>query len=151
MKKIVNICFFLGVFFFSGCVDSENNRKNSEIQKTQDLEITKVTTSVSPKEFKKFTSKITKNDVKNILLDVRTLPEFQSGHIKNAKMLDFNKADFRKKLSVLDKNKKYFIYCRSGSRSGRALNIMKEMGFTTVYNLKGGINNWIKNGFPIVY
>jgi len=150
IKKIITIIIGTAVFLFSGCVDSEKNIQNSEIQETQKAEITQISTSVSAKQFKSFTSKITKHDLNNVILDVRTLPEFQSGHIKNAQMIDFYKVDFREKLSVLDKNKKYFIYCRSGDRSGKTLKIMKKLGFANVYNLKFGINDWNRNKYLLV-
>jgi len=42
----------------------------------------------------------------------------------------------------LDKTKKYYVYCRSGGRSGQACNIMQQMGFGNTYNLIGGIMEW---------
>lgn len=74
-----------------------------------------------------------------IVIDVRTKEEYDSGHIKNAINIDFYSDDFEKEISVLDKNKEYMIYCRSGGRSSEALEIMKEMGFKNVSELEGGI------------
>jgi len=53
-------------------------------------------------------------------------------------------------LNNLDKNKTYLIYCRSGARSGSALDIMAELNFREVYNILGGINQWKAEGFPTV-
>ena len=57
---------------------------------------------------------------------------------------------FKEDLDKLDKDKAYFIYCRSGNRSGRAMPIMKELGFKEVYNLSVGIQEWIAEGLPII-
>ena len=45
-------------------------------------------------------------------------------------------------LQELDKNRSYYIYCRTGSRSSNTCELMKEMGFTNSYNLLGGITEW---------
>ena len=95
---------------------------------------------LSGSEFrKKFEA--TKNAV---LLDVRTAGEFSSGTIKGAKNIDFMAADFSKKIEQLDKSKEYFLFCRSGNRSGRACEIMSSNGFKS-YNLAGGISAWSEN------
>ena len=79
------------------------------------------------------------------LLDVRTPKEFQDGHIKDAKNLNYFDKSFKSELEKLDKNIPVYVYCRSGGRSGKAMQMMKEMGFTTVYNLMGGYLSWSKN------
>ncbi|MDZ4846997.1 MAG: rhodanese-like domain-containing protein [Chitinophagales bacterium] len=75
------------------------------------------------------------------LLDVRTAGEFSSGTIKGAKNIDFMAADFAKKIEQLDKSKEYFLFCRSGNRSGKACELMSSKGFKT-YNLASGIGAW---------
>jgi rhodanese-related sulfurtransferase len=45
-------------------------------------------------------------------------------------------------LEKLDKNKAYYIYCRTGSRSANTCELMKEIGFAKTYNLLGGITEW---------
>ena len=84
------------------------------------------------------------------LIDIRTLPEYQQGHLKNSTQIDFYKtAEFSSFLQSLDKNGKYLIYCRSGNRSGQALSQMKDMGFQNVSDLSGGINAWTSANYPI--
>ena len=73
------------------------------------------------------------------IIDVRTRQEFNSGKIRGALNLDFYNPDFKKELSKLDKEKAYFVYCRSGNRSGQAASIMEDMGFKEIYNLSGGV------------
>ena len=63
--------------------------------------------------------------------------------------IDFYNPDFQELLQKLEKNKPVYVYCRSGRRSGIAMNMMKEMGFVAVYNLDGGIKSWQAQGLPI--
>jgi rhodanese-related sulfurtransferase len=85
-----------------------------------------------------------------VILDVRTLDEYNSGHIENASMLDFYNESFRDDLDQLDKNDTYVVYCRSGNRSRSATDIMVELGVKDVYNMLGGIVQWNKDGYKIV-
>jgi thioredoxin len=84
------------------------------------------------------------------LIDVRTPQEFVKYHIRSAKNIDFQSPDFKKEIEKLDKTKPVLIYCLSGKRSNTALNLFREAGFTTVYELDGGINAWSKLGKPLV-
>ncbi len=103
---------------------------------------------ISPKEALKLIKQ--NNNNKNfIIIDVRTPEEYQSGHISKARLLNFYSDSFKKKLNKLNKQKKYFIYCRSGNRSGQALRMMKKMKFKEVYELNGGINNWRNYDLPL--
>jgi rhodanese-related sulfurtransferase len=90
------------------------------------------------------------NNPEFVILDVRTPEEFSSGHIENATMLDFYEPTFSDDLDQLDKSKTYFVYCRSGNRSGQATDIMMDLGFQDVYNMLGGINHWNDSGYPTV-
>lgn len=76
------------------------------------------------------------------LIDVRTDSEFNSGHIKNAVNIDYYAKNFGEKLNELQKDKPIYVYCRSGNRSNKATNLLTELGFTKIYDLKGGILNW---------
>ncbi|WP_205500760.1 rhodanese-like domain-containing protein [Rufibacter psychrotolerans] len=74
---------------------------------------------------------------KGILVDVRTPEEFAQGHLKKARNLDYRGGVFAQQLESLDKSKTYYLYCASGNRSGKALQLMKEAGFEHVYNIGG--------------
>lgn len=71
-------------------------------------------------------------------MDVRTPGEVAAGKLKNAINIDFRSPSFVSKLEKLDREKAYFIYCRSGVRSANACKRMHKMGFTKLVNLSGG-------------
>ena len=77
------------------------------------------------------------------IIDVRTPKEFQEFRIPDSENIDFyDPQNFIKKITLLDKDASYFLYCKSGVRSYNSCIIMKDMGFENVYNLAGGISNW---------
>lgn len=76
------------------------------------------------------------------LLDVRTPGEIARGKIGNAIEMNFQDADFKKQLGTLDKEKPVLIYCAAGGRSARAVQMMKDMGFMEIHELRGGYNAW---------
>lgn len=76
------------------------------------------------------------------IVDVRTPDEFNSKHLDNAVNINYNSPNFQSEISQLDKTKPTFVYCLSGGRSGAAMAKMKELGFTEVYNMKGGMMKW---------
>ncbi len=87
-------------------------------------------------------------DTNNVLIDVRTPEEFNSGHIEGARNMNIY-GTFESDIQNLDKAKTYLIYCRSGGRSNSAMQMMKEAGFTTLYDLRGGIGAWQSSGKPV--
>jgi len=84
-----------------------------------------------------------KEDANSVILDVRTEDEFNEGIIPGAINIDIYKGrGFIDAIEEMDKSKNYYVYCRSGGRSGQACSIMSELGFENAYNLLGGIMNW---------
>ena len=71
-----------------------------------------------------------------VILDVRTREEYLAGNIPNSINIDVLNQDFKSKIDMLDKNKEYLIYCRSGNRSAIASSIMSTNGFLNIYNLQ---------------
>lgn len=70
-----------------------------------------------------------------VLLDVRTPEEFATGHLEGAINIDIQSADFDARVSELDPDATYLVYCRSGNRSGQAMSRMQAQGFTDLTNL----------------
>jgi rhodanese-related sulfurtransferase len=77
-----------------------------------------------------------------VIIDVRTPSEIAAGKIDGALELDFFAPDFGQKVLAFDKDKSYFIYCRSGNRSGQACAMMSQNGFKHLCNLAGGMMSW---------
>lgn len=71
-----------------------------------------------------------------VILDVRTREEYLAGNIPNSINVDVLSQDFKSKIDMLDKNKEYLVYCRSGNRSAIASSIMSTNGFLNIYNLQ---------------
>lgn len=86
-----------------------------------------------------------------ILIDVRTPDEQQQGFIKDALFIDFKNDSFRADLDKLDKTKPIMVYCAAGGRSGRTAKVLQELGFKTIYDLKGGIGAWKTNDLPVYF
>lgn len=84
-----------------------------------------------------------------ILLDTRTLEEYQEVHIKNSILIDLTNPRFINEIKKLDKNKTYLLYCHTGGRSAYVTNLMLQLGFKNVFNIEGGILAWENSGFPV--
>ena len=83
-----------------------------------------------------------------MLLDVRTPEEYAEAHVDGAKLIPLQELEQR--LSEVPKDKRVYVYCRSGKRSVAASNILVKAGFTNIENVVGGINAWQESGYPVV-
>jgi len=128
MKKVVLLLTYL---FFTGCSSEKFGSRIIDIDAKEAFEII--------------------NNYRDTLtiLDIRTASEYSAGHIKDAINIDFYSKDFRDKLSLLDKDKTYLLYCRTGNRTSKALADFKELGFKKIYHLYGGISDWRNSGLPV--
>ena len=89
----------------------------------------------------------------SIALDVRDESEYKAGHIPKARhitrgMLEFkiaNHPDFE------DKSRTVIVYCKSGGRSALATATLQQLGFTDIYSMVGGFDNWQANNKPVSY
>ena len=84
-----------------------------------------------------------------VLIDVRTPGEYAT-HIPGAININSGSGTFGEELDKLDREALYLVYCHSGGRSARAVQVMEEMGFQVVYNMLGGISTWISYGYATV-
>ena len=82
-----------------------------------------------------------------MLLDVRTPPEYDSGYIKGAVLINYLDDDIDQQLNLMDKTKTYYIYCSQGSRGDKCMDKMKKLGFDRVFNLQGGYEAYTKATF----
>jgi len=79
------------------------------------------------------------------LVDLRTDVEFERGTIGESINIDFRNKSFIEKVSKLDKNIPYVVYCASGNRSQKASIIMEYLGFKKIYHYKSGYSDWTKD------
>lgn len=92
-----------------------------------------------------FKQQINKN-AGGVVIDVRTQKEYEAGHLALAdRHHDLLNGDFEAQLDSLDKDKTYYLYCRTGNRSGKAAELMAEHGFEHVYNI-GGFQDLVDAG-----
>ena len=84
------------------------------------------------------------------IIDIRTPEEYAAGHLEDSTLIDYYAENFKAELGKLDRVKSYLIYCRTANRSGQARDIMKGMGFLSVYNMEGGIVAWQAAGYAVV-
>lgn len=73
------------------------------------------------------------------LLDVREVDEVSEGHIAGITHIPLGLLEFR--MNELDKNKPYIVICRSGGRSGKAVQFLESHGYD-VTNMTGGMLDW---------
>ncbi len=83
------------------------------------------------------------------VIDVRTPAEFADGHLEGAELVDIYEPAFRDEIDGLDRDGSYVLYCRTGNRSGQAADLMRELGFTEVYDA-GGLAELADAGATIV-
>ena len=84
-----------------------------------------------------------------LVIDVRKEEEYRTGHIAGSFNVNVSSPNFSQKISALDKEKEYLVYCRSGGRSSLAQKVMTNLGFKKVCNLAGGIESWERSGLLV--
>jgi len=85
-----------------------------------------------------------------IIIDVRTPAEYAEGHVEGSINLDLESGQFEAELPNLDTAQPYIVYCRSGRRSGVAVDIMKASGFTQITDYQTLENAANNTGLPII-
>lgn len=93
--------------------------------------------NIGPEEFEKLMGE------GHMVIDVRPEEELVEGEIEGHVTINFFDPSFKDEVDKLARDKTYLLHCRSGNRSGKACNIMAQMGFGSLYNLDGGIQAWV--------
>jgi rhodanese-related sulfurtransferase len=88
-----------------------------------------------------------------VLLDVRTLEEYEEIHLKDAILLPVQEMT-QESLAAIglgedSKDREIILYCRSGARSSTAYNIMKSLGYTNIKSVAGGMVHWQEDQYPL--
>tara|TARA_B110000444_G_scaffold260921_1_gene309967 strand:+ start:279 stop:692 length:414 start_codon:yes stop_codon:yes gene_type:complete len=131
MKKILIIALGIGITFFSSCKESPTQITDIK----GDIEL------ISPQQVYDAIYK----DRSIQLVDVRTPEEYKGNHLKGAQNICVTSDDFKEKVKMLDKNKPVYVYCNRGGQSAQAAIALKELGFTKIYDMEGGILLWEEN------
>lgn len=90
-----------------------------------------------------------KSDPAAIVVDVRTPQEFAEGHLPGAINVELDRLPDLAPSLLPDKNAHLLVYCRSGSRSGFAVSILDQMGYSRLVDMTGGIVQWSHQGYPV--
>jgi rhodanese-related sulfurtransferase len=84
------------------------------------------------------------------LLDVREPDEFAEVHAVDATLIPLGQLQAHLGEIVQYKNKPVVVICRSGRRSAKGVEILRDAGFTQVANVEGGTSAWISAGLPVI-
>ena len=81
------------------------------------------------------------------LVDVRSPAEFAQGVIPGCELMPLHLLPL--KAGELPRDEEIVLYCRTGARSAQACAFLQQRGFDKVYNLRGGIMDWVRQGNDI--
>ena len=84
-----------------------------------------------------------------LVIDLRSTDEFVKGHVLGARNVPL--ADLERRAGDLDKNKArpVIVYGADASRTGAAIPMLRQAGFSDVRNLSGGYSAWLQAGLPV--
>ena len=141
MKKVIFV--LSSVLFISLYACSGNSNASASTQEVIQQE--EIVVDVTVNQFKDLIV-----ELGGTVLDVRTPEEWAEGIISNAEKINYYNDNFATDIEKLNKEEPIFIYCKSGGRSASAAEVLKDKGFSKIYNLDGGITAWIAAGNEIV-
>jgi rhodanese-related sulfurtransferase len=84
-----------------------------------------------------------------LVLDIRDGEDFATGHLPKARHIPLGELSKRVDEIAKYKDKPVIVTCKSGSRAGAASRLLRKAGFTTVYQLKGGLAAWQSASLPV--
>ncbi|MGX2039159.1 rhodanese-like domain-containing protein [Methylocaldum sp. MU1018] len=90
------------------------------------------------------------NNENTVIVDVREPHEYANGHIENAKLIPLGKVEERAGELEAYKQNPVIVTCQSGTRSPQACKKLGGLGFTRVFELKGGMLAWGEQNYPVV-
>ena len=83
------------------------------------------------------------------VLDVRESDEFEARHIPGAKPLPRGLLEYKAAEELPDKDARIIVHCALGGRGSLAAKSLKEMGYTNVANMEGGLSAWREKGYEV--
>lgn len=137
-KKIfLTACLILTLYFSAAAQSAFDEKLQSLYRNTVPL----ITAEVLEKKL------VQSNSI--ILLDIRSVTEYNVSHIPKAILIDYRNFE-TDELDTLPRHTKIVVYCSVGYRSERVGEKLLAMGFKDVMNLYGGIFEWVNKGYTIV-
>lgn len=133
-KPILLILFIMS--FFSSFSQVESTAYNLMLKTLLSNSVTQITVEEASK-------------TRGVFLDARERKEFDVSHIKEATWVGYDNFEL-KRLPSLQKNEPIIIYCSVGYRSEKIGEVLIKEGYTKVFNLYGGIFEWINQNKPVV-
>lgn len=89
------------------------------------------------------------NDRDPAVVDVRAHGDFKKSHLLNALNLPLAKLEERANEISKDRSRPVVVYCALGNASVEAAAKLRKLGFTEVYQLRGGLNGWLGANLPV--
>jgi len=130
MKKLkIFVLILVLIFAFTGCQTKSSSEEEGSKASATNVSIEEAKQSIEDQE-----------DL--FILDVRNKDEFDAGHIEGATMIPLDELKDRLEELVDYKDKPLLVYCRSGNRSSKAVDILLKNDFTQVYHMHEGFMNW---------
>lgn len=86
--------------------------------------------------------KILENDKNAMLLDVRSIAEYNEGHISGAIVVTDYELEKNILRVIADKTQTILVYCTKGIRSKKAVKLLRSLGYINSYSIAGGLENW---------
>jgi rhodanese-related sulfurtransferase len=93
-----------------------------------------------------FAQWVNDSDHKLRVIDVRQMQEIATGTVPKAEAVPLHTLPVR--INELSPAEKLVVVCHSGARSAQACMYLQQQGFSNVYNLRGGMLGWVRNGLP---
>ncbi len=143
MKKLFLLLTTISILFIS----CKSNSQDQQVLTANTVEISSKKNVINNVSVADFTKALELPDA--TLVDVRTLKEYNQGHIEGAIHIDWYKRSFKNNVLNISKEKPILIYCRSGNRTSKTSGVLKSLGFKEIYNLQRGINQWITSKAPL--
>ena len=84
-----------------------------------------------------------------VLLDVRTQSEYNVGHIKNAINISHDHILEKPELVAQFKDSQMVVFCRSGVRAGKVIQMLESLGFQDIIDIDGDMLAWSKAGYSV--
>jgi rhodanese-related sulfurtransferase len=140
-KSMFLLVLVVAVVLVVGCIGGESTPPSDQPVVTPERALTYLT----PQEAFALIQE-NSNNPDFVIIDVRTAGDFAAGHIKGAVNIPYD--TLRDKVNELDKSKIYLTYCPDGCRA--PARIMEAAKFQRIYDITGGYNGWVSEGFPVV-